>query len=134
MLRLSLFKIPESKPVYFTKEELDKLLTAMQEGVLKNAIIFAVYTGCRQAEILNLKWSDMDFKQKQIKISNSDGFTIKTGKERVIPMHSELESMLSRIHRRSVYVFTKSSGYRFQGCHMSHTLKKYVRNLNLGEK
>jgi len=132
--RLLLFKIPQAKPVYFKHDELQKLLTAMPESVLKNIILFAVYTGCRQAEILNLRWSDIDFTNKTIHISNSESFTTKTGKERNIPFHPVIEEMLKHTTHHSSYVFTKSNGYRYEGSYLSHILKRYIRKLNLNPK
>jgi excisionase family DNA binding protein len=72
-----------------TEEEEVKLLDACP-SYLKQMVIFALHTGMRKGEILNLKWQDVDFDKKEIRIMES-----KSGKGRVIPVNPVLFALLS---------------------------------------
>ena len=91
----------EEKALYNAIEELEK------EGksnyrYLKNIITCALQTGMRRAEIFNLKWSQIDFKEGFIEVLKT-----KSGKSRKIPISTRLESVLKEILATSnnSYVF-----------------------------
>jgi len=52
---------------WLTKDE-EKRLLASSPKWLKEIIVFALNTGLRQSEILNLQWSQIDFKRKTLTI------------------------------------------------------------------
>lgn len=134
--RLTICKIPEQKPLYFTRDEIAKLFKETPQSIFKDIFVMAYYSGLRQGEILNLKWTDVDFEKKLVRVSNSDEFTTKTGKERIVPMHEEIERMLLRIkpNAKSKWIFTKRDGWRYQGCYLSRQMKITVKNLGLNPK
>ncbi|HPC03394.1 MAG TPA: tyrosine-type recombinase/integrase [Syntrophales bacterium] len=51
-----------------TPEEINGLMEAEEDPKFRLLYLFAVMTGTRQGEILGLKWSDVDFKEKQVHI------------------------------------------------------------------
>ncbi|MCD6256493.1 tyrosine-type recombinase/integrase [Candidatus Aerophobetes bacterium] len=61
------FKENNHRLRYLTKEEIKALYNAAAEH-LKPIIVIALNTGMRKGEILNLKWEDIDFRQKIIYI------------------------------------------------------------------
>lgn len=67
---------------------------------LKPIIITALQTGMRRGEILNLKWSNIDFSQGFIELLET-----KSGKSRKIPISSTLKVTLLGIKTNSEYVF-----------------------------
>ncbi len=67
---------------------------------LKPIIITALQTGMRRGEILNLKWSNIDFAQGFIELLET-----KSGKSRKIPLSETLKCTLSSIDKISEYVF-----------------------------
>lgn len=67
---------------------------------LKPIIITALQTGMRRGEILNLKWSNIDFSQGFIELLET-----KSGKSRKIPISSTLKETLQSIDKTSEYVF-----------------------------
>lgn len=71
------------------QEKMFKLLDNKDFIHLKPIIICALYTGMRKSEILNLKWSQIDFENSYIDILKS-----KSGKERKIPLAVKLKSEL----------------------------------------
>ena len=60
-------------------------------------IEIALNTGMRHREILNLKWSDIDFKNRILSVKKS-----KTGDNRDIPINSRLYAVLSETQERRV--------------------------------
>ena len=67
---------------------------------LKPIIITALHTGMRRGEILNLKWSNIDFAQGFIELLET-----KSGKSRKIPISASLHQVLKNIKPTSEYVF-----------------------------
>jgi len=70
---------------------------------LKPIILCSLLTGMRRGEILNLKWSNVDFHTKHIELLET-----KSGKVRKIPISSKLFEELLKLkgNKRSEYVFT----------------------------
>lgn len=88
----------------------ERILTEGEERLLlvsccehmKDIVTFALNTGMRLGEILNLKWANVDMKSGTIKVE----FT-KSGKTRIVPVNQTLREMLARPRKRGeVYVFT----------------------------
>lgn len=78
--RTILPSIRSSEPYIWNKEEVAKFFEAA-ESLRPSLFItyyLAYYTGCRQAEILGLSWSNVNFEQNYIKINQA---TILNGKE-----------------------------------------------------
>ena len=71
---VKLVKIPETQPTFLTREEFQKLLSIIEEGWFKEVIVFAVCTGLRRAELINLRWDCVDFQRKIIRIESSQFF------------------------------------------------------------
>jgi len=84
-----------------TDEEEARLLEKCLD-TLKLIIITALHTGMRRNEILNLKWEDIDLKERQIKATKT-----KSGKNRIVPIDDVLFEVLEklRVNNRSEYVF-----------------------------
>ncbi len=86
-----------------SEAEEKKLLEACSDH-LKPIIAVALNTGMRRAEILNLQWSQVDFKARRIKVERT-----KSGRVRYIPMNEPLLSELCRLKSgggQSPHVFT----------------------------
>ena len=54
-----------------TPEQIRKFLDAVTDQKYQTLFLTAIMTGARQGEILGLKWSDVDFKKKQIQIKRT---------------------------------------------------------------
>ena len=82
-------------------DEIQRLLTAASEG-FRPILITALHTGMRRGEILNLKWPDVDFKNRIITVQDS-----KSGKKRMLPIDDTLYEALGVLPTRfqQGYVF-----------------------------
>jgi integrase len=132
--RQKLVPVPESSPIFFSKEDFQKLLNTITEGWLKEIIIFATLTGLRRGEILNLHWSDVDLSRKTITIQSSPTFKTKNGKKRIVPLNDTAFYILqSKANKNlSALVFTLNDKPIFADW-LSHKFKWYVYECNFRE-
>ena len=76
-------------------------------------LVTALHTGMRKSELLNLKWSDIDFDQQTVTVQAKDDWHTKNYRSRTIQLTPVLYDVL-QAHRkeqrakryRSVYIFT----------------------------
>ena len=93
-------------------EEETKLLDSCPEclGVI---VLTAIHTGMRRAEVLNLKWEDVNLEKREIKVRKT-----KSGSIRTIPINETLYSMLSRLKKKKA-----SSGHLFNNSRTGQPFK-----------
>ncbi|MGH2638584.1 MAG: tyrosine-type recombinase/integrase, partial [Rhabdochlamydiaceae bacterium] len=66
----NVIKVEKSKRIYLSSiEELRRLEKACQGEVIGKLVLFAVFTGMRQGELLGLKWLDYNIETKKLSIS-----------------------------------------------------------------
>jgi integrase len=82
--------IPESERPSFEPDEVRRLLQEIESPMIKQIVLFALLTGCRRGEIMNLTWDDIDLSRMVIKIRNKVDFQTKTRREREIPISNEM--------------------------------------------
>lgn len=131
---IGFMKLPEEKPEYFDKEQVKAILTAMGSRWLRDMTILSLTTGLRRAELVNLRWTDVDFTKSILHVRNSDSFTTKSRKERAIPLNTMALRVLKGQPPRSVYVFTKSDGTQYSKSYVSQHFKKAVRESKLDDR
>lgn len=76
-------------PKVLTEEQVLKLFSMVYDPKHKMQLKLMYYCGLRVSEMLNLKKSDIDFKEKMIKVVQGKG-----GKDRIIPMPKPLQQDL----------------------------------------
>lgn len=102
-------KEPKEKERILTEEEEVRLLETVRispkEKPLESIIITALNTGMRKGEILNLKWSNVDFKNKVIIVDGT-----KNGEIRKVPRNHKLTATLESDKKvsKSEYVFSEN--------------------------
>jgi integrase len=128
-------RCPEVPPTYFTKSDIQKLLSVISEEWLRDIIVFAALTGMRRGEVLNLRWENIDLKRRMISIQSGVTFTTKQGKRRVLPMSEILYSMLvAKVGQSScAYVF-HLQGQQLRNDQATKGLKKYVKLAGLNAR
>jgi integrase len=96
-----LMRIPEQRPMFFTREQFSQFLAAIDREWLRNLVLFAVNTGLRRSELVNLRWEDIDLIAKLVVVRNREGFSTKSRRERTVPLNrsaiAALESQSSQI-------------------------------------
>jgi len=132
-------KVPKTLPAYFTYKELQQIIKVTERDILKDIFLTAFFTGLRAGELLNLRWNAVDFKNLLIRIENTDTFTTKNKRERIIPINKPLLSILKNRFPKIIdinktdYVFGKSRGIPFDTEFISKKFKKAVRKANLSD-
>lgn len=92
---------------FLTKDEETALFKVLQKNRAYHyfipIVICALQTGMRKGEIINLKWSNIDFDNKFIELLQT-----KSGKARKIPISDKLMSELLKLKQNKIseYVFT----------------------------
>ncbi|MCX6170613.1 MAG: tyrosine-type recombinase/integrase [Ignavibacteriales bacterium] len=133
-------KVSKVFPIFISETELSIILVNTKEGYLKDLFTIAFYTGMRLSEILNMKWSWVNFKENYIIVKCSEEFTTKSKNERIIPFNSNLQAILTTRFPRVInikneeYVFSKCPGIKFNENFISKKFKALVRIARLDEK
>jgi integrase len=138
------FPCPEREPIAFSDTEINLLLANIEDIDLKDIVLFALYTGCRINEILNIQISDVDMFQRVITIRNKTDFKTKSGRIRQLPVSDKLFSLLQSILKQDNnvyrlieperYLFVKPNGFKYLKNYISKKFKKCLRKAGLPEK
>ncbi len=102
--KVKLFKEPPGRIRYLEKQEIHRLIKECSPYV-RPIVTIALNTGMRLSELLNLKWNNIDLKEKTIIVIDS-----KSNESRVIPVNSTTLSVLKTIETNNAFVFTKKNG------------------------
>ncbi|WKZ69969.1 MAG: site-specific integrase [Melioribacteraceae bacterium] len=143
-LKVKLPKRQKDEPVVFTEDQIKivcERLTAKGKDVIADMVLFAVETGLRLDEENNLRWSDVDFRNKVITIGNKL-FKTKSKKVRRIPFNERMERILLRNSNRQLekskilreFVFVLSNGKQYKKDTVSKTLKKVIKEARLPDE
>jgi len=77
-----------TKKDLLTSEEMNFLVKSIDSLKYKTLLILLGETACRPEEVLKLKWKDIDFNTRELKLSSS-----KTGMDRTIPLNEGIEHL-----------------------------------------
>ena len=102
---------------YFTRDELLKLFEAVKDKKIEFAVLMASYYGLRRSEIIGLKWSCFDFKEKKFTIRHTvtectlDGKVVRVAKDsaktkksiRSLPLVPDIEELLIKMKEQENY-------------------------------
>jgi integrase len=111
--RVKLFHDDNSRLRYLSREEYDRLLTAARtidtSPYLEEKIILAIHTGLRRGSLFNLRWDQIDFANRVVRIPRT-----KSGRPLSLPMNATTISTLQTLHAagdlKSPYVFPHRAG------------------------
>jgi len=84
MKGIGFFKEPPGRLRFLSAEEINRLLVELPEGT-KKFVLCALLTGLRRGELLGLRWSDIDLKNRMIRVEKT-----KTNERRIIPISEAL--------------------------------------------
>lgn len=127
-------KLVEKLPLFFTEAEFYTLLRVVDDDDLKDLILFAVNTGLRQNDLINLEWTQINFNSKTLILDNRNSQT-KSRKVHTIPLNSKALQILTARQIKASYfekVFTYH-GKQIKQIFISHKFKKYVLKAGLNK-
>lgn len=127
-------KPPERLPLFFTREEFDSLLKVIDNRDWKDLVEFAVNTGLRQMEILNLHKRQFNKQDRSIILDNHY-HTTKSRKIRNMPLNSRAFEIVSRRvdNAKGELIFTLD-GERILQDNLQDKFRKYVEAAELNPK
>ena len=87
LTKVKLPKMQKKDPLFITPKEFQQIILHTKSKLLEDLFIIAFHTGMRLGEVVNMRWSWIDFSNKLIKVKVSETFKTKSKKERTIPMN-----------------------------------------------
>jgi integrase/recombinase XerD len=126
-------KIPKNNPLFIDETELQEIIGKETNQDLKDIYLILFHTGMRLGELINLKWNQVSFNEKIIRLTNSEDFTTKGKKERTIPINGNLVKVFTERYPKVIdinqlnYVFNKN-GFKYSGDYISKSFKQIVNN------
>jgi len=127
--QVPLEKMPPERVRYLSIEEYQALLNACNDW-LRPIIVFAVNTGLRQGNILNLMWQNIDFNRGVILLEHT-----KNGERLGLPMNSTVKDLLSELKRirfiNSDFVFHDKTGNRLSASTVRHAFYRACKKAGI---
>ncbi len=92
-------------------QEAEAFLTKARESQpLGDFCEVLLHTGMRAGELLGLKWSDVDFDRRVLRVFNHKTASVGEQRPRTIPLNDRVMEILQRQEREADVVFTKKNG------------------------
>lgn len=111
-------------PRALSKEEVVRLLSAIDDHQFRLYTAFALYSGCCRGEILNLTWEDVDLEKEQIFIRKT-----KSHHSRYIPISRSLMAVLKQLAANTVRIGRLFPNWTPDW--VSHKFKHYARKAKI---
>lgn len=124
MKGVKLLKEPPGRLRFLDSDEADRLLRELPEDV-SGVVLFALNTGMRRSEILNLAWKDINFGQRMIAVEKT-----KTNERRMVPINDQVYELLKNLEKTkqdSEPVFAKG------GINLRKHFEAAVKRISLGD-
>jgi len=135
-IRMRWMKVPEQQFDFLSSEEAESLVKGAHED-WRTMIIVAMHTGLRQGELLELRWGDISFDRKSLRVSRSihRGHigSPKNGRIREITLNPVvLDALRKHRHLRSELVFCNEKGEHLTDSQCKRPLYAACRRAGLG--
>ena len=130
------FRVPEKQPLFYSKEDLTKLLYCIDNEDIKELTIFAFNTGLRQGELIALEWRQINFQDRLLTLDNQTHIT-KSKKIRSIPLNRAAFEILDKRFKNKKpgieNIFTIRDEIIKQD-YLCHAFKKYVHRSGINQR
>ena len=120
--RVKSLRTPDVRARYLSREEETRLLANLPVmGPARSLVELALHTGMRRGEILSLTWAQVDFERGVLLVTNT-----KTGRDRQVPINSDLRSVLlaAQVRRNGPYVFGGQGGKSYSAAWLHATFQR----------
>lgn len=131
---VELMRSKRNDPKFLSSEKYNELISAIKEPWLKAIVQFAIFTGMRIGEIVNLRWEQIYFERNIIIVENSNHFQTKNKRNRIVPISGPVLSVLEEMktNRVSEFVF-HNKGMKLCATYTSKKFGQYIKKLSLSE-
>lgn len=137
-VELKKLAVPEAPHAEVISEmEQARLLKAAKPWV-RNPLWFAMKTGARRGEIVNLRWGAVNLKERTLIIESNKGFHTKSKRSRKLPLTETMAALLIDILQEAKlqgrggsndFVFVTSTGIRIIADRLTREAKKVMRRV-----
>ncbi|QQS37041.1 MAG: tyrosine-type recombinase/integrase [Ignavibacteriales bacterium] len=136
MQKIKTPKLPQNNPIFINEIELNQILNYLTKKEFTDIYLLAFHTGMRLGEIVNLRWNQIQLNERVIRVLNTDEFTTKGKKERVIPINSKLYSILINrlpkvINLSGNDLLFHNNGIKLNGDFVSKKFKEAIRKASI---
>lgn len=133
---IKFIRIVERKIVFFSEDDLRSLISSIRDPQFRSLIIFSYYTGCRLGEIVFLKWDSINLESRTVSVENSENFTTKSKRSRILPINDSLYEVLNNLQstRKSEYVFPRVDGKPYRRESVSRRFKRLLQRKGFDKK
>lgn len=127
-------RLPERMPLFYTKEDVDKLLSVIKNEDIYDIVVFALNTGMRSQEICSLTVRQVNISKKVAMLDNI-GHITKSKRIRAVPLNDKALAVINRRMDRIIkeHLFTVN-GNIVKSDKLSYFYKKNVRVAGLNDK
>jgi integrase len=124
-------RVAQKEKKFLTSKEVANLLGAIKEEWYKNLVEFALVTGLRRGEVLNLRRADYDIKSGVILVQSSESYQVKGGKFRRVALNDEAVAILSSLPGTSEWFFIDGQGEKIREDLATKKFKRYAKEAGL---
>lgn len=123
--KIKSIRIPQKFPKYFTDQEIKSFIEVIDDKDFMDIILFALHTGIRQGEIINLKWKQIDFEMNNLIVTSTENFVTKNKRARIIPLNKEALRIIENRNRDTEFVFTYKNE-KIKADYLQMRFKKWI--------
>lgn len=129
-------RVQKKLPVFIDIEQLQEIQRHVKQEMLRCLYYAAFYTGLRLGELVNLKWTNIDFNNNMITVGNSEDFITKSKAARIVPIFYQLIPSLVKLKKvsSSDYVFCNQNNYHYNNDYVSKKFKAAVNASGLNKQ
>ncbi|MBI3365997.1 MAG: site-specific integrase [Ignavibacteriae bacterium] len=133
--KMKSLKVPPQRFDFFSREESEQLLGAIDDPLWYALVLLALRTGLRVGELLGLEWVDIDLDRKLLSLRRSIVRGIvtspKNNRERHVPLTLQLCKALEGIRKPSGLMFCDENGKPWSYFKLKSALKKFCLKAGL---
>lgn len=140
--KVRLERVPHKFVRFLSPDELNHLIETIdldgKSPWLIDVIRVTAFLGLRRAEVCNLRWSHINFRQRTLTVANTETFQTKSRQDRSIPIPDTALAVLRTMYpdrdqqQEDSYVFQHSNG-KISEDYLTHRFLKYRRLAGLPE-
>lgn len=141
-LQVKLPKVKTKFPVFVNEMDLNLILSEVRESYLRSFYKVAFNTGLRAGELCSLNWENIDLSQRIITVKNTESFTTKSKRERIIPINEVVYKELLKLKPNVInisktdnneFIFYREKGVQLLVDFVSKKFKRACRMAKVNE-